>query len=46
MQLGYKKESYPNANAYYEKCLSIPMYATLTEEEQSFVIDKILEFIR
>lgn len=45
-QLGYKKECCPNANAYYEKCLSIPMYPSLTEEEQSFVIDKILEFVK
>ena len=44
MQLGYKKECYPNANAYYEKCLSIPMYPSLTDQEQKFVIDRILEF--
>ncbi|MEP6682003.1 MAG: UDP-4-amino-4,6-dideoxy-N-acetyl-beta-L-altrosamine transaminase [Parafilimonas sp.] len=42
--LGYKEENYPNANAYYEKCLSIPMYPTLTNEEQDFVIGKILAF--
>jgi UDP-4-amino-4,6-dideoxy-N-acetyl-beta-L-altrosamine transaminase len=42
--LGYKKESFLNANAYYEKCLSIPMYPTLTGEEQQFVISRILEF--
>lgn len=45
-QLGYKTECYPNAKAYYEKCLSIPMYPTLTNEEQDFVISKILEFIK
>jgi dTDP-4-amino-4,6-dideoxygalactose transaminase len=45
-ELGYKKECYPNANAYYEKCLSIPMYPILTDEEQDFVIDKIFEFVR
>jgi UDP-4-amino-4,6-dideoxy-N-acetyl-beta-L-altrosamine transaminase len=46
MQLGFKAESFPNANAYYEKCLSIPMYPTLTDEEQDFVIGKVLEFIQ
>jgi dTDP-4-amino-4,6-dideoxygalactose transaminase len=44
-QLGYKTECYPNAKNYYDKCLSIPMYPTLTEEEQDFVIAKIFEFI-
>ncbi len=28
---------------YYEKCLSIPMYPSLTLEEQNYVIGKILE---
>lgn len=45
-QLGYKTACYPNTNNYYEKCLSIPMYPTLTEEEQDFVISKILEFLQ
>lgn len=43
-QLGYNIALYPNANAYYEKCLSIPMYPTLTGHEQDFVIQTILEF--
>jgi dTDP-4-amino-4,6-dideoxygalactose transaminase len=38
-------ECYPNAKTYYEKCLSLPMYPTLTEEEQNFVIEKVLEFV-
>lgn len=45
-ELGYEKECYPNANAYYEKCLSIPMYPTLTEEEQDFVIETIKSFVK
>ena len=43
-ELGYNKECYPEARAYYEKCLSIPMYPTLTDQEQDFVIDKIVSF--
>ncbi len=43
-QLGYNAEHYPNANAYYEKCLSIPMYPTLARQEQELVIQTILEF--
>jgi len=43
--LGFKKGDYPLAEAYYEKCLSLPMYPTLTEEEQNYVIKTIKEFI-
>jgi UDP-4-amino-4,6-dideoxy-N-acetyl-beta-L-altrosamine transaminase len=38
--------SFPFSEAYYEKCLSIPMYPTLTLQEQNFVIEKILEFAK
>lgn len=44
--LGHKKGSMPVAEAYYEKCLSIPMYPTLTEEEQDFVIQNVLENLK
>lgn len=44
-QFGWKEGDLPVAEAYYEKCLSLPMYPTLTNEEQTFVIEKILEFI-
>lgn len=34
----------PNAEAYYKKGLSLPMYHALSESEQRFVIEKIKEF--
>ena len=43
-QFGWKEGDMPNAENYYKNCLSIPMYPTLTEKEQQFVIDKIKEF--
>jgi len=43
-QFGWKEGDLPNAENYYKHCLSIPMYPTLTEEEQDFVIEKIKEF--
>lgn len=43
--LGYKKGDYPEAEAYYSECLSLPMYPSLTAEEQEFVIEKVKEFI-
>lgn len=44
-ELGNKKGDFPNAETYYEKCLSLPMYPTLTNEEQNFVINKIFEIL-
>lgn len=43
-QLGNKKGDLPIAENYYEKCLSIPMYHSLTEEEQEYVIETVLNF--
>ncbi|MCG8476582.1 MAG: UDP-4-amino-4,6-dideoxy-N-acetyl-beta-L-altrosamine transaminase [Cytophagales bacterium] len=43
--LGWKKGDCPVAEEYYEYCLSLPMYPTLTTEEQDFVIEKVLEFL-
>lgn len=33
-----------NAEDYYSKCISLPMYPTLTNDEQLFVIKKVLDF--
>jgi dTDP-4-amino-4,6-dideoxygalactose transaminase len=44
--LGHKKGDMPLAEKYYEECLSLPMYPSLQEKEQKFVIEKILEFIK
>lgn len=43
---GWKKGDMPVAEAYYEKCLSLPMYPTLTDQEQDYVIGKISEFLK
>lgn len=42
--LGYKKGDFPVVEQYYEKCLSLPMYPTLSAIEQDFVIEKIKDF--
>lgn len=43
-ELGWKEGDLTNAENYYKNCLSIPMFPTLTDEEQEFVISKIDEF--
>jgi UDP-4-amino-4,6-dideoxy-N-acetyl-beta-L-altrosamine transaminase len=42
--LGRQTEHLPAAENYYEHCLSIPMFPTLTQAEQDYVISLILEF--
>ncbi|MCG9900360.1 MAG: UDP-4-amino-4,6-dideoxy-N-acetyl-beta-L-altrosamine transaminase [Hydrotalea sp.] len=42
--LGNKKGDFAIAEEYYDNCLSLPMYPTLSDSEQQFVIDKIFEF--
>lgn len=42
---GWNEGDMPVAEAYYKRCLSLPMYPTLTNEEQDFVIKKIKEFL-
>jgi UDP-4-amino-4,6-dideoxy-N-acetyl-beta-L-altrosamine transaminase len=43
-QFGWKEGDMPNAEKYYKKCISLPIYPTLTYEEQVFVINKIRSF--
>ncbi|MBO3115235.1 UDP-4-amino-4,6-dideoxy-N-acetyl-beta-L-altrosamine transaminase [Winogradskyella sp. DF17] len=42
--IGYSDADLKNSETYYSKCISLPMYPTLTAEEQEFVISKVLEF--
>lgn len=43
---GYSIGDFPNAEKYYSRCLSLPMYPTLTNEQQEYVIDCILGFFK
>lgn len=44
-ELGNKEGDLPIVEEYYRHCLSLPMYPTLTDEEQDYVISKVKEFI-
>lgn len=44
--LGWKENDMPLAEQYYKHCISLPMYPTLTDEEQSFVIDAIATYFK
>lgn len=38
---GWKEGDLPQAETYYKHCISLPMYPTLSSEEQDFVIEKV-----
>jgi len=42
--LGWKVGDFPVAEQYYKECMSLPMYPTLTDDEQNYVIQSILDF--
>jgi UDP-4-amino-4,6-dideoxy-N-acetyl-beta-L-altrosamine transaminase len=43
--LGWKEGDFPAAENYYSQCLSLPMYPTLTDNEQGYVIECIKNFL-
>jgi len=43
-QLGWKLGDFPNVENYYSRCISIPMFPTLSEAEQKKVIKHIITF--
>ena len=45
-KLSYKFKKFPNANLYYKRCLSIPMYAGLNNKDQERIIDLIRKFYK
>jgi dTDP-4-amino-4,6-dideoxygalactose transaminase len=45
-KLGNKLGDMPIAENFYQHCISLPMYPTLTDEEQEYVIKKMEEYIK
>ena len=43
--IGYLDADLKHAEKYYSNCISLPMYPTLSNEEQSYVIKNVLEFV-
>jgi UDP-4-amino-4,6-dideoxy-N-acetyl-beta-L-altrosamine transaminase len=41
---GWQKGDFPNCESYYNKALSLPLYPTLSDEAQDYVISKIEAF--
>ena len=45
-QNGYDKVCCPNAEELYKHILSLPLYPKLTDEQQDYVIEKVIEFAK
>ncbi len=43
-EFGWKEGDMPNSEMYYKNCISLPMYPTLTNQEQKFVINTFQKF--
>jgi len=43
--LGWREGDFPLAETYYAHCLSIPLFPTLTDEEQAYVVACITAFL-
>lgn len=41
---GWKEGDMPFAESYYKNCISLPMFPTLTDDQQNFVIDTVKSF--
>lgn len=44
-KIGYEAADLTNSENYYSKCISLPMYPSLTNQDQEFVIEKVLTFV-
>ena len=46
VNIGYMEANLEHAEHYYDKCLSLPMFPTLTDDEQDFIIEKVIEICK
>lgn len=44
-RLGFAPEAFPNAQAYYQEALTIPLFVDLTDADQAMVISSIKELV-
>jgi dTDP-4-amino-4,6-dideoxygalactose transaminase len=43
-QFGWKKGDFPEVEDYYEHCISLPIYPSMSDTEQDYVISKVKEY--
>ena len=42
---GFRPGDFPEAEAYYESTLSLPLYPAMTEEQQDVVVQRLAEIL-
>lgn len=45
LHMGFKAGDFPNAETYYNRAISLPLYAGLTESDQDYVIARLKELL-
>lgn len=40
-KMGFKQDDFPEAEKYYQEAISLPMFSTLTQQEQDFVVQEL-----
>jgi UDP-4-amino-4,6-dideoxy-N-acetyl-beta-L-altrosamine transaminase len=45
-RLGFREGDFPNAERYYERAISLPLYYGLTEDEQNFVVAALKDVLQ
>lgn len=43
-KLGFKEGDFPNAENYYKQVISLPLYSSLSEKDQNYVVKKLVAF--
>jgi dTDP-4-amino-4,6-dideoxygalactose transaminase len=41
----FKKVDFPHSEAYYEAALTLPLFASMTEEQQDRVVDAVYDIL-
>ncbi|WP_085834158.1 DegT/DnrJ/EryC1/StrS family aminotransferase [Clostridium merdae] len=42
-RFGYKPDDFPNTQKHFERCLSLPLYPGLTDEQVQYIIDAVAD---
>lgn len=45
-RLGFREGDFPNAEAYYAGAVSLPLYFSLSDEEQDYVVERLVDALR
>ena len=45
-KLGFKRGDFPEAEKYYQECMSLPLYPSLQRDEVIYVCDQLLDVLR